>query len=214
MISGGNIDPDFALAFLKKYPADRIIAVDRGLKFCWEYDLCPDCIVGDFDSLPAGILENYEKNPAVTIRRLVPEKDDSDTECAMHMAMELAPDSLVLLGGTGTRIDHMLANLQLLAYAGARGIPMYLADPYNLVTVLFGPTVLRKEEQFGDYVSFFALGDEVRGLTLRGFKYPLTDHHLTNTSCGLTLSNEITAGEATVDFASGMLVMIQSRDRA
>lgn len=212
MISGGDIDPDFALAFLRKYPADRVIAVDRGLKFCAEYGVAPDYIVGDFDSLPAGILEQYEKRPDITVRRLVPEKDDSDTECAMNMAMELCPDRLVLLGGTGTRFDHMLANLQLLAYAGRRGVPMCLADAHNLVTVLFGRTVLRREEQFGRYVSFFALGDEVSGLTLRGFKYPLTDHRLTNLSCGLTLSNEITAEEATVAFSSGMLVMVQSRD--
>lgn len=212
LISGGNINPDFALDFLEKHRADHIIAIDRGLMFCRAHGIRPDYIVGDFDSLPPGMLEAYEHDPDIHIKRLIPEKDDSDTESALHLAMELHSDTIYLLGATGTRLDHMLANLQLLAYTSLHGIRMYLVDEHNLATALIHPFTLKKEDQYGTYVSFFSLGDEVPGLTLRGFKYPLTNHHLTNTSCGLSLSNEIMAEEAEVSFKSGILLMIQSKD--
>lgn len=212
MISGGNIDRDFALDFLREKQADHLIAVDSGLKFCHEQGIRPDYIVGDFDSLKDGILCFYERDPGIHIKRLIPEKDDSDTECAMHLAMELKSDEIWLLGATGTRIDHLMANLQLLVYASQRKIPMFIADPNNLITVIGSNTVLQKEKQYGRYVSFFSMGDEVIGLTLKGFKYPLTEYHLTNASCGLSLSNEILDDRAEVTFRSGILVMIQSRD--
>ena len=212
LISGGNINPDFALDFIKKHPADHIIAIDKGLMFCHDNGIQPDYIVGDFDSLPSGILETYEQNPDIQVKRLTPEKDDSDTESAMHLAMEIQSRTIYLLGATGTRLDHMMANLQLLAYARRQGIQMYLVDEHNLATVLTQPIVLKKEEQYGTFVSFFSLGDEVLKLTLKGFKYPLTNHHLTNISCGLSLSNEIMEEEAEVTFESGILLMIQSKD--
>lgn len=212
LISGGAIEEEFAVGFLDKCKADQIIAVDRGLTFCKRYGIRPNCIVGDFDSLPGGILEEYEKDTDIMIKRLIPEKDDSDSECAMHLAMDMGAEIIYLLGGMGTRLDHVMANLQLLAYARVRGVKMYMADAHNLITVLDGTTVLKRENQFGDYVSFFSLGDGVTDVTLRGFRYPLTDYRLTNTSCGLTVSNEIAEEEATVSFSEGLLVMIQSKD--
>lgn len=211
-ISGGSIDDDFALDYMKDHPTDYVIAVDRGLEFCYRNHIHPDIVVGDFDSLPTGILEYYETDDSVRIKRLIPEKDDSDTESAMHTAFELNVTTIIMLGATGTRLDHMQANLQLLGYAYLRGVRIYLVDAHNCASIVDKDAVLKESEQFGKFVSFFACSDDVEGLTLRGFKYPLTRHHLTNLSCGLTLSNEIVETEASVTYESGMLLMIQTRD--
>lgn len=212
IISGGEIEREFARAFIEKCEDAEIYAVDKGLLFCYEQGIRPDCIIGDFDSLPDGILTHYEADTDILIKRLMPEKDDSDSECAMHLAIERGARTIYLLGGTGNRIDHVMANIQLLSYTCIRGIPMYLADAHNLAVVLNGGITIRREEQFGEYVSFFALTDHVPDLTLTGFKYPLANYRLTNTSCGLTLSNEIVEEEASVSFSEGLLLMIQSRD--
>lgn len=212
LISGGRIDPDFVLDFIKRHEGDQIAAIDRGLKFCSEQGIRPNYIVGDFDSLPGGILERYESDADISIRRLKPEKDDSDTEAAFHLSLDLGVDTIYLLGATGTRIDHMIANIQLLVLAVLKGIRMYLIDPNNLITALIRPAILKREEQYGNYVSFFSWGDEVTDLTLTGFKYPLTRYHLTHVSCGLSLSNEIAEDNASVEFQSGILLMIQSKD--
>ena len=72
--------------------------------------------------------------------------------------------------------------------------------------------VLKKEEQFGKYVSFFTVGGDVSGLTLKGFKYPLDGYDLTVADSGLTVSNEIAAETAEVTYDRGSLLMIMSRD--
>ena len=72
--------------------------------------------------------------------------------------------------------------------------------------------MLKKEEQFGKYVSFFSVGGDVAGLSLKGFKYPLNRYHLTVADSGLTVSNEITEETAEITYDSGQLLMIMSRD--
>jgi len=71
---------------------------------------------------------------------------------------------------------------------------------------------IRKEEQFGKYVSFFPLEKEVASITLEGFAYPLDHHCLPNTSGGLCVSNEIVEETAHVSYEGGILLMVQSRD--
>ena len=87
-----------------------------------------------------------------------------------------------------------------------------MADSNNYVTLIKSGTVLERENQFGQFVSFFPVGGEVEGLTLEGFKYPLYDHHLTVADSGLTVSNEIISPMARVTFTKGSLLMIMSRD--
>ena len=67
IISGGNINSDFALDFMEKQNPDYIIAADRGLLFAWEHKICPDYIVGDFDSVPADVIAEYRKRNSVPI---------------------------------------------------------------------------------------------------------------------------------------------------
>ena len=72
--------------------------------------------------------------------------------------------------------------------------------------------MLRKDSQFGKYVSFFPVGGQVEGLTLRGFKYLLNDYCLTVADSGLTVSNEIQEEQAEVIYEKGSLMMIMSKD--
>ena len=57
IVSGGDIQSDFALDFLKKNAEKagkekiRLIAADRGLDFFLEQQILPDVVIGDFDSL-------------------------------------------------------------------------------------------------------------------------------------------------------------------
>ncbi|MFQ8689109.1 MAG: thiamine diphosphokinase [Blautia sp.] len=214
IISGGRIESDFALEFLKKKKGKvLVIAADRGLEFCSECGIIPDWAVGDFDSVASEVLKKYERISGLRWRKLVPEKDDSDTQSAMNLAIELGSKKVEILGGTGSRLDHVLANLGLLSYGEQKGITVALLDANNYVCLLADrETILRREEQFGDYVSFFPVWGEVRGLTLEGFKYPLCRHHLTVFDSGLTVSNEIVDEEAKIQFEKGPLFMIMSKD--
>lgn len=212
IITGGNIERDFALDFIQKYKPEYLLAVDRGLAFCYECNLEPDLIVGDFDSLPREILIHYQLETKIPIRQYNPVKDATDTCIALDEAIEKKSSEIYILGATGTRFDHVFCNLQILIRSREAGIPAYILDSRNRISLPVEKTFeLRREEQYGEYVSFFPLEREVTGLTLEGFKYPLQKHCLKNLD-GLGVSNEISEPVARVSYEDGILVMMQTRD--
>ena len=214
IVSGGNIHKDFALDFLKKNKTENtcLIAADRGVEFFMGTDLEPDVAVGDFDSLSAEGAKYMETLKHTEIRRLKPEKDDSDTQSAANYAIEQGTERIMILGATGNRIDHLMANFGLLMLGKTKQVQIVLVDAYNYMSLIESGMILKKEEQFGKYVSFFPIEGEVTGLTLKGFKYPLNIFTLKVEDSGLTVSNEISDPEAEVTFETGKLLMIMSRD--
>ena len=245
IVSGGDIQSDFALDFLKKNAEKagkekiRLIAADRGLEFFLEQQILPDVVIGDFDSLseegkeflevPAGIKTNSEipyggmtnwkvqkqtgeEKKEVEIIRLRPEKDDSDTQSAMNYAIQNGAKKITILGATGNRVDHLMANFGLLVLAKKQEAEVILADQYNYMKLVSDGEIIKKSTQFGKYVSFFPFGGDVTGLTLEGFKYSLDNYHLTTADSGLTVSNEIVSEKAKVTYRSGTLLMIMAQD--
>ena len=214
IVSGGNIHKDFALDFLKKNKTENtcLIAADRGVEFFMGTDLEPDVAVGDFDSLSAEGAKYMETLKYTEIRRLKPEKDDSDTQSAANYAIEQGTERIMILGATGNRIDHLMANFGLLMLGKIKQVQIVLVDAYNYMSLIESGMILKKEEQFGKYVSFFPIEGEVTGLTLKGFKYPLNSYTLKVEDSGLNVSNEISDPEAEVTFETGKLLMIMSRD--
>lgn len=218
IVSGGNIHTGFALDFLDKIIKRTgreklcLIAADKGLEFFMETGLTPDAAVGDFDSLSAGGRKYLETLEGVQVKHLKPEKDDSDTQSAVNLAIKMGAREIVLLGALGSRVDHVLANLGLLSLGRARGVEISILDANNYIRLIESGTELLKAEQFGQFVSFFPIGGDVPGLTLEGFKYPLNGHYLTVADSGLTVSNEIVEDTARVTFEEGRLLMVMSRD--
>ncbi len=222
IVSGGNIQKDFALDFLRKNSrmAGRenlcLIAADKGLEFFMtageKEGFLPDLAVGDFDSISEKGRKYLLRIPGLEICRLKPEKDDSDTQSAVMTAIRRGSREIAILGATGSRLDHVLANIGLLSLGKELGAEIILADPCNYITLVESGTVLERSRQFGKYVSFFPMGGDVTGLTLRGFRYPLNGHHLTAADSGLTVSNEFSEEKACVTYESGTLFMIMSRD--
>lgn len=211
IISGGNINHDFALDFIKENQFDTIIAVDRGMVFAHQYRVPVHYIVGDFDSAPDEILQYYQQQGQSEICAYNPEKDATDTHIAIEKAIEIKSKSICILGATGGRLDHCLGNLNCLSLALDAEIPAAMVDEYNHISLLKTGVTLNKEEQFGNYVSFLPLGDEVTGLTLEGFKYPLSNYTL-RTDQSIGISNEIQEQTGRVSFLSGILIKIESRD--
>ena len=212
IITGGSIQRDFALSFIKKLQPDHIIAIDKGLAFCSREQITPEYIAGDFDSLSPEILEHYKKEKKIPIREYNPVKDATDTCIGLEKAMEMGSTQIWLLGATGTRLDHVLCNIHILKRCRMKKIPAFIVDEHNLITLpVENEFTLKKSMQFGKYVSFFPLGEEVESLTLEGFKYPLKEYRLVNME-GLGVSNEICEETAKVKYEGGLLLMIQSRD--
>lgn len=146
IITGGNIERDFALNFIQSYQPEYLIAVDRGLAFCYETQVKPNLIVGDFDSLPQEILEYYKLQAEIPIRSYNPVKDATDTCIALEAAIEKKSSEIYILGGTGTRIDHVFCNLQILIRSYQAEIPTYILDSRNRISLPVKKNLLSKKK--------------------------------------------------------------------
>lgn len=215
IVSGGSVERDFLRKVFHSafYPdgADVLIAADSGLEAVSDLGLPVTHIVGDFDSARSGILEPYRDRPDVEIRRFRPEKDATDTEIALRLALELGCGKIIMTGCTGSRLDHVWGNVQLLSIAKQAGAEACLVDPCNRISLIESETVLGKDTQYGTYISLFPLGGAVKGLTLEGFKYPLTEYLLepVDSRC---VSNEISADQAVITYREGTLLLMETKD--
>lgn len=211
IVTGGDV----CLDLLNEYYNDNkdllVIAVDKGLESLYLLNIVPKHIVGDLDSVNVTILKHYQNNPQITIHKYIPEKDYTDTDIALKLAVSLDVSNITILGATGSRIDHMLANIHVLTYALDAKIPCYIVDTNNKIYLINDSILLRKTDAYGKYISLIPLTTSVEGLTLRGFKYPLNNYCLT-IGKSLGVSNEIIEDIATIDLKLGTLIVIESKD--
>lgn len=213
IITGGTLDLSFAGRFLERQTFEQYIAVDGGLEAAKALGIVPDYVVGDFDTVKTPVLEEFLRIPSIVWERHRPEKNETDTELARSLALNLGASELVFLGATGGRIDHMLANLHTLYACMEQGVEAYLVDAQNRVCLIQKEKIFQKDLIWGKYVSFLPYTETVSGITLEGFRYPLFG----KTICrgiepGLCISNEVTAKQARVTLESGILLCVESRD--
>ncbi len=214
IITGGSINLDFACNYVKNHRFEHVIAVDGGLEAAMKMNLVPEFIVGDFDTISKDILNCYRENPNITFRQFNPEKDFTDTHSAINIAMELGTLSVVILGGIGTRMDHSIANIQLLQMPLEQGIDAVIINSHNRIRLL---GVKRKEIELErseyKYVSILPMTEVVTGLSLYGMKYPLKDYEMhMEQNISLGISNEIIKEQAVIRLRSGKIILIESRD--
>lgn len=178
---------------------DCVVAVDGGFAHLEAAGVVPDMAVGDFDSL--GYVPRCKR-----VARFPANKDKSDMELAIEKALRYGHDTLAVYGGIGGRLDHTIANLQLLARFSERGASVTAVADTFAVRLLTGPDVFDVPEGVdAGTVSVFAATDRAEGVIERGMAYSLNDEPLTNrTSRGL--SNELVPGQrATVAVEQGTL---------
>ncbi len=212
IVTGGTIDFDFARTFLADQTFDKIIAVDGGLTALSQLELKPDAVVGDFDTVEESVLSQYRSFPGeITWEIHKPEKDETDTELAISTAMNLGCRKLVILGATGGRLDHFMGNLHLLYFCLKQGVEACIVDPKNYITILDKGRVFEAEKLWGTYISFLPLSMEVKGITLIGFKYPLTKKDI-SIGTSLCISNELAGESGSIEFDSGVLICVESHD--
>lgn len=212
IVSGGSLDLDFASAYLLNKSFDHIIAADAGLTGCRDLGLVPTEILGDFDSLQdTGLLDDY-RDQGVPVRTFPARKDFTDTDLALQFAKELGATDITVLGATGTRLDHTLANIGFMAPLADEGIPCRIVDTHNELEVLSGPASRRyRKSALFPYFSILALSEEAAGIDLVGFSYPLSKASM-QAFGGLGISNEFAKEEGILRLEKGRLLVVRSRD--
>ena len=189
----------------------NVIAGDRGLEALYQLKIIPNHVVGDFDSVSPEILEFYKKQPKIIFHTYNAEKDNTDTDIALKLAIQMKSSEITILGALGKRMDHALANIHILKDALGANIPCQILDEHNRIYLVNTEKTLEKDKVYGKYISLIPLTSTVEGLTLKGFKYPLNKYNLPiGTSLGI--SNEIIEDIAHIEMEKGILIVIESKD--
>lgn len=217
VISGGTCDCDLVRSLIIERAIDTVIAVDGGLKVVDQLEIIPNYIVGDFDTIETHMIERYREmknssgNGTPIILEYRPEKDDTDTEIAIQLCKKLQPDSVALVGVTGTRLDHTFANFHMLKQLLDSNIDAAIYDQHNKIYLKHQSFQVKKRNLYGPYFSLLPFTETVPGLTLRGFRYNLENYDLT-AGTSLCISNEVVHDVADVEFRDGSLLVFESVD--
>jgi thiamine pyrophosphokinase len=182
-----------------------IVAADSGLHAVLDLGLRADVVVGDMDSVDEGKLSaaiaagaRVERHPA--------DKDFTDLELALQVAGRLGATEVLVVGGAGGRLDHLLANQLLLAsdaYAHLR-IEAIASDART--TVVRDHAELRGKP--GSLVTLLAIGGRAEGVRTTGLRFPLRGETLIPGSTR-GVSNEMEEPIATVSCTAGVVLSVQ-----
>ena len=189
--------------------ADLVIAADGGAGSLDRLGRVPDVLVGDLDSVDPKLVTRLAA-AGTTVERHPIDKDASDTELAVEMALGAGAVAVVLLGAVGgERLDHELANLLLLADPALAGHDVRVVRGATQVRAVSRGERLVLEGSPGDLVTLLPVGGDATGVTTEGLRWPLDGATLAlGRSRGL--SNEVVDAQASVRVTHGTLLVIET----
>jgi len=180
--------------------ASLVIAADSGFDLAVRLGILPDLLVGDLDSVAPG--PELAAFPLERILRFPREKDETDAELALRLFAKRGFRKVVLAGGGGGRLDHLLAIVGLFERSPP---PAAWYTARERIERIDGELVLAGCR--GLRVSFFPLGAEAGGFSSEGLKWPLDGLQWPRGYGGV--SNLVTADPARVRVARGSLLLVR-----
>ena len=207
IVSGGN-PPSESLLLSLANKVDLVIGADKGCDTLDKYNIKTDYILGDFDSVNQNTLVSFE-DKGITKYKFKKEKDDTDTKIAVDLAIEKGSTEIYMLGVTGTRLDHTMANIGLLGYCLDKGIKSYILDEVNKIYLTDKPLTLKGDK--GQVISFRAYKEDVLNLNIKGSRYDLKNYNL-SINDGITTSNEFLNEDIEISFKSGIVMIIYTKE--
>jgi thiamine pyrophosphokinase len=189
------------------------VGVDRGVHTLLTKGVVPDAAFGDFDSVSDEELKAIQQR-LEELHIYPSEKDETDLELAFQWAVSQRPDVINIYAATGGRLDHLLGNIQLITkdeFLMNNDIEVYIIDDKNKLTVKTPGSYDIAKASGKKYISFIPITDEVFGITLKGFKYPLENSHIKRGST-LCISNELISEYGNFSFSDGILLVVSSSD--
>ncbi len=205
IISGGNRVRRETL--LENIEDRYIVVADGGIKNLIGTDIIPDEVLGDFDSIDEEGKSFIEKNN-IKIEKYPSRKDFTDTELCLEVLLKKGADDIIILGATGTRLDHMFSSMFLLERLKKESVAGKFIDDYNQVSFISNETVEVKKNKY-KYLSIVPVSKEVC-LTLKGTEYEVENLKF-NRFTTIAVSNEVKDEVAKIEI-DGEGFLILSRD--
>lgn len=192
---------------------DLCIAADSGYHTAMALGERIDLLLGDFDSIGS-----VPRDGGFEIQQVPAEKDYTDTQLAVEIAIDRGATDIIIIGGLSGRLDHTLSTLAILEDLSLRGIYGTITDGQNRARYLKSPSPLsggRSSTLIArspyKYLSLIAADEVVKGVDIEGCKYPLKRATLRRRN-QFAVSNEITGNVAFIAVKKGGVYIIESRD--
>ena len=186
---------------------NAVFCADGGANHAFRLGRLPSLIIGDFDSISKEA-ERYFSKEHVRFERYPEQKDSSDTEILIDKAVNDGYNDIVIFGGFGGRIDHLMGNILLLEKYSDLGVSISITSPKTEIRVIFSIHKILQENSIP--LSIFSLTD-CSEISLEGFAYPLKEKTIRRSST-LGLSNIINSDEAQITVHKGKVLMIKGEE--
>lgn len=182
---------------------DYVVCADGGYDIAKKLGIVPGLVIGDFDS------SKEENITAGEVIKLPRSKDDTDTMYCLKEIVKRNFTEVLILGGTGGRLDHTIANLAALKFLYKNNCSAALLDKDNQIIYTESEYII--ESKKNSTISIFTFGCEFAAVTLKGFKYIINDYKLMS-DIPLGISNICQEDKAVVQVKSGgVLIIINSQ---
>lgn len=176
ILNGEIRDYNKTKKIIKNEKYDFIICADGGANHIYMMDIVPDYIIGDLDSANSNIVNYYNKKN-VSFKRYPSKKNETDAEICIFLAQELSATSIDFIGALGGRIDHTIANVNLLYYAKKKGITPRIISEKEEISIAINELLSVKGEK-GDIISIIPINGDAKGVTLENLEYPLVNYDM------------------------------------
>ncbi len=176
---------------------DYFIFCDAGLKHEKGLGVKADLAVGDFDS--------YPRPDDVECIVFPPEKDDTDSLCGIKEGIKRGFNDFLIVGATGGRIDHEIANIYLLDYLDEHSLTGRIVTESSTLEIVSSGE--KRVKRGCLYFSLLALFGDADGVNIEGAKYNLEDG-LIRHSYQYGISNEVVGEEAVISVKRGKLILV------
>ena len=203
---GGDIFPQN----ITEHPQDDdiCIAADSGYRNAKMLGIEPSILVGDFDSIDEKDKKSIKDD--IEIYEVPVEKDFTDTQLAVKIALQKGVRGITIIGGLSGRLDHTLSNLAILENLYDSNIRAVIADGKNRVRYIKSSSELIARSPY-KYLSILARDEKVKGVSIEGCKYPLKNANLSSKN-QYAISNEIEKTCALISVRKGGILIVESAD--
>lgn len=207
VLNGQLDDCDYIREVMNYNTYELIIAVDGGANHLYRLGIMPNYILGDLDSIEDDIREYYEASDVV-FKNFPTKKDETDAELAVWLVEEVGLLGIDIYAALGGRIDHELANIQLLYYILDRGMYPRIISEHEEIYILKNDEMTLKGN-IGDIVSILPIRGDARGITLVNMEYSVEELDL-KYSVTRGISNVMVAQDAHINVRDGCLLVIKN----
>lgn len=181
-----------------------VICADGGVNHAQKWGIIPHIVVGDLDSAE-GNVEEWCQSVGAELIRFPVHKDKTDGELAVECALEKDIGHITMVGVWGSRIDHSLANLDLLYKLAEQGVKGEIIT--SAARMMTADGELSLNVKIGDTISLLPLSPKCEGVGTGGLYYPLDDAVLTKGTT-LGISNKAVAENINIRCSDGVLLVV------